>query len=97
MLWKPSLSQLLEMQQSIITDSVESENGLRAMENLLPHVSSTFLHSHSQTADPRITTPLPSPEPSSANANNHTSINNNPLRCFAFEVAHTSAARYQNL
>ena len=92
-LWKPSLARLLEMQQAIITDSVESENGPRAMENLLPRVSSAFLHSHSQTADPCITTPPPSPEPSLANANNHASSNNNPLGCCAFEVAHTSAVR----
>ena len=95
--WKPSLAQLLELQQSLIHGEVESENGPRTAENLHPHLSSSTLYANSCADDPRISAPPPSPEPISTNTANHSSPNRNPFNCFAFEVAHTSVGRYRNI
>ena len=64
-LWKPSLAQLLEMQQSLIHGEVESENGPRTTNNLQPLTPLATLYANSSTDDPRISAPPPSPELSS--------------------------------
>ena len=96
-LWKPSLAQLLELQQAFIHGEVKSENGPHSAENLHLHLPSSTLYANSCADDPRISAPPHSPKLISANIADHSSSNCNLFNCFAFEVTHTSLGRYQNI